>query len=92
MFTSGFAVNCANGEYKIKLKIEIAKIKIGKRLRKDPGDIDELAESIKRYGLFSPIILEDLNNGKYKLLAGWRRLQAHQILQKTSIDSKIIHE
>ena len=73
-------------------KIEISQIKIGKRLRKDPGDIVELAESIKRYGLLSPIILEDLNNGHYKLLAGWRRLQAHKTLQKTTIDSKIINE
>ena len=74
------------------MKVEIFKIEIGKRLRKDPGDINELAASIKRYGLFSPIILEELSNGNFKLLAGWRRLQAHKALQKTTIDSKIIHE
>lgn len=74
------------------MKIEIAKIKIGKRIRKELGDIDELAKSIKKYGLFSPIIITDIGNGNYKLLAGLRRLQAHKLLEKTSIDSKIVNE
>ncbi len=71
------------------MKIELSKIKIGKRLRKDPGDVDELAESIKIYDLLSPIILKRIDNDSYKLLAGWRRIQAYKILQKESIESII---
>ena len=71
------------------MKIAISKIKIGKRLRKDLGDVDELAESIKRYDLLSPIILKRIDNDSYKLLAGWRRIQAYKILQKESIESII---
>lgn len=71
------------------MKVEISKIKIGKRIRKDPGNIDELAESIKVEGLYSPIILRKISDNSYKLLAGWRRLQAYKILELTSIDATI---
>lgn len=72
------------------MKIEISKIKIGKRIRQDMGNIEELAQSIKEDGLLSPIILrKNDNNDTYKLLAGNRRLSAHKLLQKTSIDAII---
>ena len=71
------------------MKVEITKIKVGKRIRKDPGDIDELAQSIKQDGLLSPISLRKIDNKHYKLLAGWRRLEAFKVLQWTSIESII---
>jgi len=74
------------------LKIEISKIVIGERIRKDPGDIDELAESIKEDGLFSPILVRKIDNSTYKLLDGWRRLQAYKLLQITSIESIVKKE
>ncbi len=74
------------------MKIKISKIKIGKRLRTESGDLDELAESIKVYGLLSPIIIKPIPNSSkhtHKLLAGWRRINACKILQLESIESII---
>jgi len=66
------------------LEIQISKIKVEERIRKDPKDIDELAQSIKEDGLLCPIIVRKINE-HYKLLAGWRRLEAHKKLELTSI-------
>jgi len=47
-------------------------IEIGDRLRKEPGDIEDLEKSIRSLGLLQPLgITEDK-----KLVWGWRRLQA----------------
>ena len=72
---------------KNKMKIEISKIRIGKRIRQDMGDTAELAQSIKEEGLLSPIILRKNDNNTYKLLAGFRRLKACKTLHMTSIDA-----
>lgn len=74
------------------MKIDISKIKIGKRIRQDPGDIDEFAQSITEYGLFSPILLRKIDEYTYKLLDGWRRIQAYKLLKITSIDAIIKKE
>jgi ParB family chromosome partitioning protein len=71
------------------LKIEITKIKVGKRIREDMGDIPELAANIQVYGLLSPIILRKISNTNYKLLAGHRRLQAAKLLKCTVIQAEI---
>ena len=89
MLEPNASLNWYNYYKKIILKIEISKIKIGKRLRKEQGDIDELAESIKEYGLLSPIIIRRLDDDSYKLLAGWRRIYAVKALQVNRIHSKI---
>ena len=52
--------------------IDIEKIKVGNRIRKDFGDISELAEDIKQNGLINPPVI----NKDYELLAGERRLRA----------------
>lgn len=54
------------------MEIEISKITVGDRQRFLYEDIDKLAESIKRYGLIQPIVLNQNN----ELIAGGRRLRA----------------
>jgi ParB family transcriptional regulator, chromosome partitioning protein len=71
------------------LKISISKIKVSKRIREDNGDIPGLATNIEKYGLIQPILVRDLGNGKYKLLAGYRRFLAHKHLKKSTIDGRI---
>jgi ParB family transcriptional regulator, chromosome partitioning protein len=53
-------------------RIDIADIKVGKRHRRDMGDIDGLAESIEDIGLLNPITIDEGG----RLLAGARRLAA----------------
>lgn len=50
-------------------------ITVDSRLRKEMGNIDELSNSIREYGLIQPIILAK-DNGCVKLVAGGRRLEA----------------
>jgi ParB family chromosome partitioning protein len=50
----------------------VADIKVGKRHRRDMGDIEALAESIEDIGLLNPITVDE----RGRLRAGARRLAA----------------
>ena len=56
--------------------IAIGEVIIGNRMRKFFGNIEELANSMARFGLMEPIILDETNH----LLAGHRRILAAQHL------------
>ena len=58
------------------MKIPIEDIVVKKRIRKELVDIDALAESFKRHGQISPIVI----NKKNVLIAGGRRLEAAKLL------------
>lgn len=57
--------------------IDIDKVKVGDRIRKDFGDLQELADDIKQNGLINPPIVTP---DTYELLAGERRLRAMKLL------------
>lgn len=66
--------------------IDIDKIVVGDRIRKDFGDIEELAEDIKTNGLINPPVINRDNvllAGERRLLAckslGWSRIEVRQI-------------
>lgn len=59
-------------------RIQLDKIDIGERFRKDLGNIDDLAESIKDKGVIQPITVRPLPQGRFGLLAGGRRFAAGQ--------------
>lgn len=61
--------------------MDISKIKIGKRFRKDIGDLESLKKSIKEIGLLHPIVIDEKGN----LIAGFRRLKAFQELKYKEI-------
>lgn len=56
--------------------IPITKIQVHDRIRKDFGDIEELAADIEQNGLINPPVV----NKEYALLAGERRLRACRML------------
>ena len=60
--------------------IDIDKIKIENRIRKDFGNITELAEDIKQNGLINPPVVIAESDGTFTLLAGERRLRAMRSL------------
>lgn len=53
------------------------------------GKIKELAESIKSEGLIQPIIVRSLENGKFWLISGERRLRAFKHLKRIKIPAVI---
>jgi ParB family chromosome partitioning protein len=59
---------------------------VRRRIRKDPGDLAPLMESLKRYGQLSPIII----NRNRELIAGFRRLQAAKRLGWQTIDALMV--
>lgn len=64
-------------------KIQISEILISEnRQRRDLGDIQNMAESLKEYGLIQPIVI----SGK-TLVVGERRLQAARLLGWTEIEA-----
>lgn len=66
--------------------IPIKDIKIRKRVRKDLGNLDDLKDSLRIYGLLNPITV----NRKYELIAGERRLQAAKAIGWTNINANVV--
>jgi ParB/RepB/Spo0J family partition protein len=63
----------------VEIKVEeiaLSKIVEQERRRTDCGDISALAAGIKRVGLIEPIVIDRMDNGFFRLVAGSRRLRA----------------
>lgn len=58
------------------VELPINKIVVEGRARKDLGDLDTLVDSIKAHGLMQPIVVQQMDSGNYRLVAGGRRLEA----------------
>ena len=69
------------------IEIEISKIKIKKRIRKQLLDIQPLMNSLKKFGQFTPIII----NETLELIAGNRRLEAAKLLSWHKIQAIVIN-
>lgn len=61
-------------------------IKVGARFRQDQGDLAALAASIQELGLLQPIAVDR----EQRLIFGHRRLLAHQLLGRDTIQARII--
>lgn len=72
--------------------IAVSDITVGKRIRKEHGEINELAESIETLGLLNPITVMESGNGEFYLIAGYRRLCAVKYLNRTSIAATVLPE
>ncbi len=69
------------------MEVNINLIKKGDRFRKELGDIQSLADSIKELGLLQPIGIDS----NYRLIFGERRLEACKLLKQEKIKARIIH-
>lgn len=56
----------------------------------DWGDLEELAQSIYHNGLLQPITVRELENGKFELIAGERRLRASKMAGLSVIPSIVV--
>jgi len=68
------------------MQVPINEIIVKKRIRRNMGDIDVLAESLKRHGQISPIVISKKN----VLIAGGRRLEAAKSLGWRTINAVIL--
>jgi ParB family chromosome partitioning protein len=75
-----------NIERRIKLLLSIDKIIVSDRIRKDFGDVEELAADIKQNGLINAIAV----TSDYRLIAGERRLRAHMFLGMKEIAVRVL--
>lgn len=66
----------------------IDEINIGERRREDYGDLEGLANSIAKFGLLQPIVIDAGMN----LVAGGRRVAAFQKLGRPEIDARFYSE
>ena len=69
------------------MKIAIDSITTGKRYRKDVGNLQELADSIKEQGLLQPVGLTE----NRELVFGKRRIEAVKLLGWTEIDARVVN-
>ena len=84
---------------KMENKIQIIEIDINKiktnpnnpRKKFDEKKIKELADSIKSCGLINPINVKKIGN-KYELISGERRLKAHQLTNKKTIQAIVSNQ
>lgn len=67
------------------MQVPVGNIVVKKRVRKEMGDIASLADSMRRIGQISPIVLTEKN----VLLAGGRRLAAAKLLGWRTINAVI---
>ena len=70
----------------MKMLINIEKIKIEDRIRKDFGNIQELAEDIKQNGLINPPVVMQDSDDTYTLLTGERRIRALKLLSYKQVE------
>ena len=77
--------NIQSSGYRI---LAISDIKIGKRFRKNMGDMQELCSNIRQHGLIEPIVVDTTLN----LIAGERRIRAFLKLGLTHIPAHFINE
>ncbi|PTK56917.1 hypothetical protein BUZ33_03525 [Staphylococcus haemolyticus] len=66
--------------------IDINKVTVGKRIRKDYGDISSLADDIQDRGLINPPVVTP----DYELIAGERRLEAMKKLDYKQIEVRVM--
>ena len=79
-------------ESKKVYKISLSDIIIGERVRKDHGDLENLALSLHVEGQLEPIVLSEAGSGKYHLLEGERRIKAAKINGWHELDAILFEE
>ena len=71
--------------------LEVSKIMSVKNIRNEHDkDITELADSINRQGLINPITVMSVSGGKYRVIAGHRRLEAVKRLGLPHIECQVL--
>ena len=78
------AANVVSGNANIRIE-SIEANPYQPRTKFDEDALNELAQSIKTYGLIQPVTVRPVGSGKYQLISGERRFRAAQIAGLTEI-------
>ncbi|MBT3275018.1 MAG: ParB N-terminal domain-containing protein [Spirochaetales bacterium] len=70
------------------MRMSVHDISIKTRIRRNLGDIGALMESMKKFGLLNPIVI----NSSKELIAGHRRLESARRLGWTSIEVVVLEK
>ncbi len=88
-----FSIRPVAPEHRV-CRIEISRIGLNpyqpRRQPPDEGGLRELAESIRQFGLLSPLLVRRAGNGNYELIAGERRLRAIKMLGHSHVDAIVM--
>lgn len=71
--------------------VEIDRIDVGDRSRKDYGDIDSLVASIKEHGIIQPLAVRE-SGERFLLVAGGRRFKAIELAGLTTVPVRVYGE
>ena len=74
------------------LQIEVGKIVPNPhqpRTHFDEADLKDLSGSIKSHGILQPLVVSDLKDGRYELIAGERRLRASKLAGLSKVPVQI---
>ena len=71
------------------MQVELSKLFVGKtNVRKTPGDVGDLAESVKEKGILEPVLTRPVG-GRYELVVGSRRFEAAKMAGLKTIPAVI---
>ncbi|MFP4644449.1 MAG: ParB N-terminal domain-containing protein [Spirochaetales bacterium] len=70
------------------MQLPVDEIIIRKRIRRELGDLSALKDSMKRYGLMNPVVINRAN----ELIAGHRRLEAARELGWHAISVRVVDQ
>ena len=91
-----YSVLAANSAVRVKadansmIRIDSIEVNPGQpRTEFDQEALEELAQSIKSYGLIQPITVRPIENGKYQLISGERRWRASKLAGLTEIPAYV---
>jgi ParB family chromosome partitioning protein len=69
----------------LKLRSHLLKKALRKLEQFDESKLGELTESIRKNGILQPLIVQEVDTGKYELIAGERRLRASKLAGLTKV-------
>ena len=72
------------------LILPISAIKLGENVRKDLGNLDELAASIVEHGILQPLVIAKTARG-LELVAGHRRLEAAKLAGLNEVPVRVVN-
>src|ERR1700758_1013669 len=77
-------------EYRSVSITALAESATNPRKRFDTKSIEELAASFKTQGILAPLLVRELEETKYEVVAGARRLRAAKLAELASVPVRIV--